>query len=100
MNQQTVVKHLEAIANTTRLAIFEQLVKAGENGIKVGEINNILGIPASTLSHHLAKLVNAGLVHQQREGRTLMCRAQMDAMDALVMYLANNCCGDDSGIWA
>jgi ArsR family transcriptional regulator len=100
MNQETVSKQLEALGNTTRLAIYQQLLKADENGIKVSQINSILGIPPSTLSHHLAKLINAGLVSQQRKGRALMCRVETGAMDELVMYLANNCCGDNSEIWA
>lgn len=100
MKQQTVANQLEAMGNPTRLAIYQQLVKAGDEGIKVGEIREIIDIPASTLSHHLTKLINSGLVNQSREGRALICRAEVEVMDALVMYLANNCCGDDSGIWA
>lgn len=100
MQQNTVANQLEAMGNLTRLAIYQQLVKAGDRGIQVGEIKQVIGIPASTLSHHLAKLVNSGLVNQKREGRALICRRDSEAMDALVMYLADNCCGDESGIWA
>lgn len=100
MQQKTVANQLEAMGNPTRLAIYQQLVKAGDNGIKVGEIKEIIDIPASTLSHHIAKLVNSGLVNQSREGRALICRPEVKAMDVLVMYLANNCCGEESGIWA
>lgn len=100
MRQNTVANQLEAMGNPTRLAIYQQLVKAGGDGIKVGEIKEIIDIPASTLSHHIAKLVNSGLVNQRRKGRALICRTEVKAMDALVMYLANNCCSDDSGVWA
>ena len=100
MEQDTAATQLEALGNTTRLLILEQLAKAGKNGLNVSEINKLIEIPASTLSHHLARLINCGLLTQERVGRSLVCRADTGAMDSLVMYLANNCCGDDSGIWA
>ncbi|MCW8926429.1 MAG: metalloregulator ArsR/SmtB family transcription factor, partial [Xanthomonadales bacterium] len=92
-------KQLEALGNPTRLAICQLLVKAGRNGVNVGEINEVLTIPPSTLSHHIAKLVNAGLVSQRRKGRELICHPEPGAMDELVLYLADNCCGEDSEIW-
>ena len=64
---------LEKLGNPTRLEIFRLLVRAGSEGLAVGEIQDHLGIPASTLSHHLAHLVHVGLVHQAREGRVLRC---------------------------
>lgn len=99
MEKDTVARQLEALGNRTRLAIYEQLVLAGKKGLKVGEINRIIDIPPSTLSHHLACLVNSGLATRERIGRSLVCRADTDTMDALVIYLANNCCSDDSEIW-
>lgn len=99
MEQEVAVKQLEALGNGTRLAICQLLVESGSNGINVGKINDILDVPPSTLSHHLAKLVNAGLVTQQRAGRQLFCRAVVGAMDDLVLYLADHCCGEDSEIW-
>lgn len=99
MEKDTVARQLEALGNSTRLAIYEQLVKVKDGGIKVGEINKIIDIPASTLSHHLSKLINCGLVKQERIGRSLICRADTEAMDSLFIYLANNCCSDDSEIW-
>lgn len=99
MDAQNAAKQLEALGNPTRLTICQILVNSGRRGINVGKINQVLSIPPSTLSHHLAKLVNAGLVRQQREGRELRCRSEPGAMDALVLYLADKCCGDDSEIW-
>jgi len=99
MDVHEASKQLEALGNSTRIAICQLLVKAGENGINVGEINKVLTIPPSTLSHHLAKLVNVGLVSQRRKGRELVCQHEAGAMDELVLYLADNCCGDDSEIW-
>ena len=68
------------------------LVKAGPDGLAVGEIQEHLSIPASTLSHHLAHLVNAGLVHQEREGRVLRCRPDYELMDQVVAFLTEQCC--------
>lgn len=99
METKAVCKQLEALANETRLAVFAQLCKVGKNGMNVGHINNIVAIPASTLSHHLNRLVNAGLVNQVRNGRHLVCTANQDKVDELVMHLATECCGEDSSIW-
>ena len=100
MQRDNIAIQLGALGNTTRLAIYEQLVRVGINGLKVGEIKEIINTPSSTLSHHLARLINSGLVTQERIGRSLVCRAETETMDSMVMYLANNCCGDDSEIWA
>jgi ArsR family transcriptional regulator, arsenate/arsenite/antimonite-responsive transcriptional repressor len=99
MDRKNAVKQFEALGNITRLAICELLVNAGEGGLNVNKINEIISIPPSTLSHHLAKLVNSGLANQQRKGRTLVYRAEPGAMDQLVLYLADNCCSEDSEIW-
>ena len=95
-----LAKQLEALGNETRLAILQLLAKAGKKGINVGEINKVMEIPPSTLSHHIAKLANCGLLRQERKGRAILCTARSDQMDALVMFLAENCCGEDSEIWA
>jgi DNA-binding transcriptional ArsR family regulator len=58
----------------------------------VGEVQAHLGIPGSTLSHHLAQLVNAGLVHQDREGRVLRCTPNYEAMENLLGFMTEECC--------
>ena len=83
---------LEKLGNPTRLEIFRLLVRAGEEGLAVGEIQDHLGIPASTLSHHLAHLVHVGLVHQAREGRVLRCTPDFALMDKVVGFLTEQCC--------
>jgi DNA-binding transcriptional ArsR family regulator len=99
MDMRNAARQLEALASETRLEIFQYLCNAGKNGITVGQIKEKTGIPASTLSHHIGKLVVGGLVEQKRNGRNLICTARQDQMDELVMYLANECCGEDSSIW-
>ncbi len=85
---------LEALGNTTRLAIFRLLVRAGEEGLAVGDIQRRLAVPASTLSHHLQRLGHVGLMSQERRGRVLVCRADFAAIDGVVAYLTEECCSD------
>lgn len=92
MTPQHAARCLEKLGNPTRLEVFRLLVRAGREGLPVGEIQEHLGIPASTLSHHLAHLVNAGLVHQEREGRVLRCRPDYALMDQVIGFLTKECC--------
>ena len=69
-------------------------MRAGTEGLPVGSIQEKLAIPASTLSHHLKRLLDTDLVTQERQATTLICRANYPGMDALVGYLADECCLD------
>jgi ArsR family transcriptional regulator, arsenate/arsenite/antimonite-responsive transcriptional repressor len=92
MEHDKLATCLEKLGNTTRLAIFRLLVRAGRDGMAVGELQSRLGIPASTLSHHILFLVSAGLVMQEREGRVLRCRPNFELMNAIVKALTAECC--------
>ena len=92
MELQQAARCLEKLGNPTRLEVFRLLVRAGAEGLAVGEIQEHLGIPASTLSHHIAHLVGAGLVHQTREGRVLRCTPDFALMNALLGFLTEECC--------
>lgn len=83
---------LEKLGHPTRLEIFRLLVRAGRNGLPVGEIQKHLGVPGSTLSHHIANLAAAGLLHQTREGRVLRCTADYQRMDGIMAALSAECC--------
>jgi len=98
MELEKAAKQLEALGNPTRLAIYRNLIQIGHKGSPVGKIRKQLGIPASTLSHHIAKLVQAGLITQERDQRSLYCKADYKNMDALMTFLVYNCCGKDSCI--
>lgn len=98
MKIEKAAKQLEALGNPTRLAIYRDLIQAGQQGSFVGEIREKLDIPASTLSHHLSKLLHAGLLTQDRVSRNLVCRADYVNMDTLLSFLVNNCCAEDSCI--
>ncbi len=96
MKLEDAAKQLEALGNPTRLAICRVLIRRGQDGCPVGDIRKKLDIPASTLSHHIAKLVNAGLITQERDSRSLFCKADFKNMDALMTFLARNCCAEES----
>jgi ArsR family transcriptional regulator, arsenate/arsenite/antimonite-responsive transcriptional repressor len=88
-----VIEALGALAQEHRLAVFRMLVQAGPEGLAAGAIAERLGVPNSSLSFHLAQLTRAGLVRQARRGRSLLYAADYPAMNALVGYLMENCCG-------
>jgi DNA-binding transcriptional ArsR family regulator len=85
-------RRLESLGNATRLEIFQLLVKAGPDGLAVGDIQRALLVPASTLSHHVAHLVREQMVTQVKEGRVLRCRANFTQMNALLRFLTEECC--------
>jgi len=85
---------LEALGNSTRLKIYRALVRAGEPGLTVGKLQSRLTIPGSTLSHHLKSLLSVGLITQEREATTLICRANYPVMRGLVAFLEAECCAD------
>jgi len=92
MDEKHAAKCLSELGNPTRLAVYRLLVRAGPDGQTVGDIQRRLKVPASTLSHHIAHLVWAGLIEQQREGRILHCRTVDGMMDALIGFLSDECC--------
>jgi ArsR family transcriptional regulator, arsenate/arsenite/antimonite-responsive transcriptional repressor len=83
---------LEALGNPTRLRIYRSLVRAGEPGLPVGKLQSRLSIPGSTQSHHLKTLIIVGLVTQERDATTLICRANYPVMRGLVDFLVAECC--------
>jgi ArsR family transcriptional regulator len=88
---------LESLGNDTRLTVYRALVRAGPGGLAVGQLQNRLEIPGSTLSHHIAHLVKNDLVAQNREGRVLRCTANYSKMNALLAFLSEECCEDSGG---
>ena len=94
MNVEQAAKQLEALGNPTRLRVYRILVRAGDEGLPVGRLQERIGIAASTLSHHLHRLILTGLVQQERQATTLICRANYRAMDSLLGFLTEECCAD------
>ncbi len=83
---------LAALGHDTRLEIFRLLVRAGEDGLIVGEIGEHLEMAASTMAHHLRTLVEAGLVLQERQGRQIVNRVDFAAMNRTLSFLTAECC--------
>ncbi len=85
---------LNQLGNQTRLRIVRLLVRAGEEGRTVGDLQRAIDIPASTLSHHVSHLRNAGLVWQERQGTVLNCFVEFKKVSELVDFLTAECCAD------
>lgn len=92
MKIELAAQRLEALGNPTRLRIYRMLVRAGGAGMAVGQIQDELGLPGSTLSHHIKRLMDRGLVTQERCATTLICRADYPVMNDLVGFLVAECC--------
>jgi DNA-binding transcriptional ArsR family regulator len=93
MTSEATIRALAALAQEHRLAAFRLLVQAGSEGLAAGTLADMLGVPASSMSFHLAQLTNAGLISPRRQSRSLIYTADYAAMNALMGYLMENCCG-------
>jgi len=92
MKHEDAAKRLAELGNTTRLAVFRYLVKAGYEGAPVGDIQRALDVPGSTLSHHISRLVSVGLIEQVRDSRTLYCIPRYEALNEVIDFLQQECC--------
>jgi DNA-binding transcriptional ArsR family regulator len=90
--EQNAADALAALGNRTRLRAFKLLVRAGRAGTNVGTLQKHLGIPGTTLAHHLATLTQAGLMLQERRGREVICTANYQAVNDLLAYVKAECC--------
>jgi len=84
-----------ALGSEQRLLVLRQLVRAGPEGLSMGELGDRTGVTGSTLTHHLKILAGAGLVTQEKRGRSIICgAADYEKMQALSDYLLSECCAD------
>lgn len=93
MSLRHALSALAALGQPTRLDIFRLLMRQGRGGLLAGAIAETIGCPHTTLSSHLSILARAGLVCGTREGRTILYRADVEAMRALLTFLVTDCCG-------
>lgn len=100
MDRKRALAALAALAQETRLDLFRLLVACGPEGLPAGIIAARLGVHPSSLSFHLAQLAHAGLVRQRRSSRQLIYSAEYGAMNALISYLTENCCGRKGSLCA
>jgi ArsR family transcriptional regulator len=93
MEESKAIEALAALAQKNRLAAYRLLVQAGPEGLPAGEVAARLELPPNTLSFHFERLRQADLVTVRRSGRSMIYAARFDAMNALLAYLVENCCG-------
>ena len=86
-----------ALGSEQRLSVLRALVRAGSEGLSIGELGARTGVTGSTLTHHVKLLAQAGLVQQERKGRSIISSAvAYDEVKALSDFLLNECCADSS----
>jgi ArsR family transcriptional regulator len=93
MDKKAAISALGALAQETRLDLFRLLVTVGPEGLPAGVIADRLGVLPSSLTFHLNQLVHAGLITQRRLSRQLIYSAEYGAMNDLLGFLTENCCG-------
>ncbi|GAB5468708.1 MAG: metalloregulator ArsR/SmtB family transcription factor [Rhodospirillales bacterium] len=94
MEWVTAAQSFAAMGSEARLQVIKALVRAGQEGLSVGEIQDLTGIAPSTLAHHLRFLAGAGLVEQEKLGRTVINRAAYPHLQALADFILEECCSD------
>lgn len=92
MKLENIAKCLAELGHPLRLSAFRLLIQAGPEGLSVREIQEHLGIPKSTMSHHISHLIAAGLITQTREGRVLRCRVVYNVIKDVLEFLLRDCC--------
>jgi ArsR family transcriptional regulator, arsenate/arsenite/antimonite-responsive transcriptional repressor len=92
MDIETAARRLAELGNPVRLQIVRLLVRAGREGLAIGELQSRLGVPPSTLAFHLRGLVTARLVDQRKEGRVVRCTPNQAAINEALAFVKENCC--------
>jgi DNA-binding transcriptional ArsR family regulator len=100
METEQAITALAALAQGTRLDVFRRLVKHEPDGIAAGELARLLAVPQNTMSSHLAILARAGLVTAERQSRSIIYRADLQAFQAVALFLLQDCCGGKPDICA
>jgi len=87
------IESLAALAQPTRLDAFKLLVRHEPDGLPAGDVAAALGVPHNTMSTHLAILARAGLIESERQGRSILYRADLGQVRQVVGFLLKDCCG-------
>lgn len=94
MDLVTAAQGFSAMGSESRLEVLQALVRAGDKGLLVGDIQQRTGIPGSTLAHHLKFLTSADLIVQNKQGRTIINQANYRHLQALAAFILEECCSD------
>lgn len=100
MDEKQVINALAALAQSTRLQTFRLLVAREPDGVAAGEVAKLLDVPQNTMSAHLATLAQAGLVVAERQGRSVIYRADLQGLRDVTLFLLKDCCGGNSELCA
>ena len=92
---QTAAATFAALGSEQRLQVLRTLVRSGPEGLTIGELGSRSGVTGSTLTHHMKILSQAGLVAQQRQGRSIICAAvAFRELEHIATFLLSECCAD------
>jgi len=93
MDTEEAIAAFAALAQPTRLEVFRLLMEHEPDGLPAGEIARRVSVPHNTMSTHLAILARAGLIDAERQSRSIIYRAKLDAVRSLAAFLVKDCCG-------
>ena len=93
MDADQAILAFSALAQPTRLEVFRLLMTHEPAGVSAGEIARRMGVPHNTMSTHLAILTRAGLIEAERQSRSIVYHARLEAVRALAGFLVKDCCG-------
>ena len=93
MESEQAISAFAALAQPTRLDVFRLLMEHEPDGLPAGEVARQMDVPHNTMSTHLAILTRAGLIEADRQSRSIIYRAKLDAVRALAGFLVKDCCG-------
>lgn len=95
LSPEVAASTFAALGSEQRLAVLQCLVRAGPDGLSIGDLGARSGVTGSTLTHHVKILAQADLVTQARQGRSIICAAvAFSQVEALSKYLLSQCCAD------
>ncbi|MBE1283820.1 MAG: helix-turn-helix domain-containing protein [Rhodobacteraceae bacterium] len=95
MQWEEAAQGFAAMGSEARLQVLRCLIRAGKTGLTVGEVQDRTGIAPSTLAHHLKFLAGAGVVEQEKIGRSVVNRACFDHLNMLAEFIVSECCADE-----
>lgn len=98
MEPETAISAFRALSQATRLDVFRLLIKAGPAGMLSGEIGRMLKVKQNTMSQNLSTLLEAGLIRNEREGRSVRYFADFDGIRAMMNFLMEDCCGGNPAL--
>jgi DNA-binding transcriptional ArsR family regulator len=100
METEQAVLALAALAQSTRMEAFRTLVKHEPEGLAAGDLARLIEVPQNTLSAHLSILARAGLVASERHSRSIVYRAEIAALQDVILFLLQDCCGGRAEVCA